>query len=322
MGLRQMREAGTLPNQHEHIQKSDVKDIVKEVARSYFSDDLSKASAAFSYYLLFSIFPLLLLFSSLVAMTEISQVSLLQLLSMLPGDIQRVISPVVTRYLGQISYSDFIRRIIMFSFFGIYFLRRTTGSLMNTVNQIYHLPNRRNGVGQLLFEILSAAGFVFAIVFSFVIVILGRTIYTMVEYFLEIPEPIGWMWSYGRYLLAAGIMFLFVLLLYYFAPNCDMKFRDAAPGTIFTLLVWMIYTWFFTFYLNNINQYDALYGSISAIMVLMLWMYMTSIILFLGFELNYVLMKRKHRNFVCKGKPWYVRRFHKFKEKRKARKEG
>ena len=86
-----------------------------------------------------------------------------------------------------------------------------------------------------------------------------------------------------------------------------MKIRDALPGAVFTLLVWIVCTMIFTFYINNISRYDALYGSLSAIMVLMLWMYMTGIILFLGFELNFILMKRRHRNFICKGKPWYIR---------------
>lgn len=284
-----------------------MRDIIAGLARSYFTDNLSRASAEWSYYLLFSIFPLLLLLSSLVSVTKISQASLLQLLSLLPADIQRIVSPVITRYIGQISYSALARRIIGFSILGIYFLRRTMSSLMHNVNRIYQIPNRRGGIGQLLFEIISAAGFIFAIVCSFVLMILGRSIYALVTRFVEVPAQLLWLWEYGRYVIAIGLMFLFLLLLCYLAPNCIMRIRDALPGAIFTLLLWIVFTMVFTFYINNISQYDALYGSISAIMVLMLWMYMTGIILFLGFELNFILMKRKHRNFVCKGRAWYVR---------------
>lgn len=275
--------------------------------RCYFTDGIPKASAELSYYLLFSIFPLLLLVSSLLSVTSVSQVTLLKILSLLPGDIQRIISPILTRYLGTISVPAFIWRIFSFSILGIYFLSRTMSSLMHTVNRIYNIPNPRGGIGQLIFEILTAAGFIFAIVFSFVLLVLGHTIYSIVSRYIEIPHQMQWMWRYGRFLIAVGLMFAFLMLLCYLAPNCIMRLRDALPGAVFTLAAWVICTVIFTFYISNISRYDALYGSISAIMVLMLWMYMTGIILFLGFELNLILMKRRRRNFVCKGKPWYAR---------------
>lgn len=300
--------------------KKNIKQLALELVRCYFTDNIPKASAELSYYLLFSIFPLLLLVSSLLSVTSVSQVTLLKVLSFFPGDIQRIISPIITRYLGRISPLAFIWRIFSFSILGIYFLSRTMSSLMHTVNRIYNIPNRRGGIGQLIFEVLTAAGFIFAIVFSFVLVILGHTLYNIIGKYVEIPFQLQWLWRYGRFLIAIGLMFLFLLLLCYLAPNCIMRLRDALPGALFTLLAWFICTILFTFYISNISQYDALYGSISAIMILMLWMYMTGIILFLGFELNLILMKRKHRNFICKGRPWYVRLASKRSRRRKNRK--
>lgn len=263
-----------------------------------------------SYYLLFSIFPLLLIISSLLFLTNVSQTNLLHLLSMLPGDIQRIVAPLITRYSGNISSTELGWRMAGFIVLGIYFLRRTMSSLLYNVNRIYGIPNRRGGIGQLLFEILTAGGFIFAIVCSFILLILGRTINAFITKYISIPQQLMWimnLWQYGRYIIPIGLMFLLLLLLCYLAPNCIMKIRDALPGAVFTLLVWIAFTMVFTFYIDNISRYSALYGSLSAIMVLMLWMYMTGIILFLGFELNFILMQRKHRNFICKGKPWYVR---------------
>ncbi|HBI63995.1 MAG TPA: hypothetical protein DDX51_02600 [Clostridiales bacterium] len=299
-----------MPRQSKPAQQPSVRQIVVGLVQSYFTHSLAKASAELSYYMLFSIFPLLLLLSSLLAVTNVSQTSLLHLLSLLPGDVQRIVSPIITRYIGNISYREFFGRLLGFIVLGTYFFSRTMSSLMYNVNRIYNIPNRRGGIGQLIFEILTAGGFVFAIVCSFVLLVLGRLINALFTQFLEIPQQLMWvmeLWHHGRYIIAIGLMFLFLLLLCYLAPNCIMRFRDALPGAIFTLLMWIGGTMLFTFYINHINQYDALYGSISAIMVLMLWLYMTGIILFLGFELNLILMKKKHRNFIVKGKPWYIR---------------
>ncbi|MDY4443020.1 MAG: YihY/virulence factor BrkB family protein [Butyricicoccus sp.] len=279
------------------------------MVRSYFTDGIPKASAELSYYLLFSIFPILLVVSTLMSFLQISQVTLLRFLSLLPGDIQRIISPILTRYLGNLTPFTFISRIIPFSLLGIYFMSRTMSSLLHTVNRIYNIPNRRGGIGQLIFEVICAAGLIFAIVFTFVLWILGRNVRQFVSQYLhlQIPSQLQWLWSSGRFIIAIGFMFLLVLILCYLCPNCIMKLRDALPGAIFTVLTWIVCTVLFSFYITHISQYDALYGSISAIMVLMLWMYLVGIILILGFELNLILMKRSHKNFICKGKPWYVR---------------
>ncbi|MDO4174595.1 MAG: YihY/virulence factor BrkB family protein [Eubacteriales bacterium] len=290
------------------------------MVRSYFTDGIPKASAELSYYLLFSIFPLLLVVSTLMSAMQISQVTLLRMLSLLPGDIQRVISPIITRYLGNTTPFMLIWRIFSFSILGIYFMSRTMSSLMHTVNRIYNIPNRRGGIGQLVFEVLTAAGLIFAIVFSFVLWILGRSIRNFLSNYMELPAQLQWIWSYGRFIIAIGLMFLFILLLCYLCPNCIMRLREALPGAVFTIIAWVICTVLFSFYITNISQYDALYGSISAIMILMLWLYLTGIILILGFELNLILMKRKHKNFICKGRPWYVRVFFNNTKKRRKRK--
>ena len=277
--------------------------------RSYFADSIPKASAELSYYLLFSIFPLLLVMSTLMSAMKISQVTILNILSLLPGDIQRVISPIITRYIGSMSPFTFISRIFVFTILGIYFLSRTMSSLMHTVNRIYGIPNRRGGIGQLIFEVLTAAGLIFAIVFTFILWILGRSIRILVLRYLHIslPEQLTWLWGWGRFLIAIGLMFLFILILCYLCPNCIMKLKEALPGALFTLVAWIICTVIFSFYITNISQYDALYGSISAIMILMLWLYLTGIVLILGFELNFILMKRQRKNFICKRKPWYAK---------------
>ena len=185
------------------------------MVRSYFTDSIPKASAELSYYLLFSIFPLLLVISTLMSAMKISQVTILNILSLLPGDIQRVISPIITRYIGSMSPFTFIGRIFVFTILGIYFMSRTMSSLMHTVNRIYKIPNRRGGIGQLIFEVLTAAGLIFAIVFTFILWIFGRSIRLLVLKYLSIslPEQLAWLWGWGRFLIAIGLMFLFILIL-------------------------------------------------------------------------------------------------------------
>lgn len=282
-------------------------EIAGSMVRRFFSDEISKSSAELSYYLLFSSFPVLLLVSTVVSIFQFSQTTILGFLSLLPADFQHVAGPMLTRFIGKVDMWTLAWRIFSLSLLVVYFLSRAMSSLMRNVNRIYRLPNRRGGIGQLLFEVFIAFSFVVVLYVAAILLILGRTISEFIKRYVELPGAVVMFWESGRFFIAFGLIFLFILILGYLSPNCVMRLRDALPGTIFTIATWLVCTMVFTFYVNYINQYDLIYGSISAIMVLLLWMYMTSVIIYLGFEFNYIMMKRRHCNFVCKGQPWYSR---------------
>ena len=173
-------------------------------------------------------------------------------------------------------------------------------SLMCHVNAIYGVPDARGGLRQFLFEIATAAGLVTAIGLSFGIGVLGSSITTLAASLLAVPTWALALLQYGRGLIALGFVFLFMLVLCYWMPNCRMKWRDALPGAVFILCAWIVCTMVFTFYFNNFSRYDVIYGSIGAIMVLLLWLFMTGIVILLGFVINYITMKRRKRNFIYK----------------------
>ncbi len=285
----------------EHIkQKNIVFYYAVEMGRHFFSDMLTRASAELSYYLLFSIFPLLLLTSLLLSLTHFSTTTLLRIMALFPADIQKILLPSLTRYLGDFQIQPRYGHIIFFSFLAIYFMSRTMSSLMRHVNTIYGIPDARGGLRRLLFELATAAGLVVAIALSFGISVLGNSISMLVASLLSLPSWAVGLIRYGRGLIALGFVFLFMLVICYWMPNCRMKWRDALPGALFILCAWIVCTLVFTFYFNNFSRYDVIYGSIGAMMVLLLWLFMTGIVILLGFVINYITMKRRKRDFIYK----------------------
>ncbi|MGN1015066.1 MAG: YihY/virulence factor BrkB family protein [Butyricicoccus sp.] len=287
-----------------------------EMLRHFFSDNLSRASAELSYYLLFSIFPLLLLTSLILSLTRFSTATLLKIMVLLPEDVQKLLLPSLTRYLGEFQLKPRYGQIIAFGVMAIYFMSRTMSSLVRHVNEIYSLPNVRGSLRQFLFEIATAAGLVLAIGLSFVLNTLWRAIRTMADSLLILPSWLTTLLEYGRNLILPGFIFLFMLTLCYWMPNCKMKWRDAVPGAVFILCAWLVCTVIFTFYFNNFGRYDVIYGSIGAIMVLLLWLYMTGIVILFGFVINFVTMQRRKRNFIYKDQ---LRMLH--RSQKKAKKE-
>ena len=99
------------------------------------------------------------------------------------------------------------------------------------------------------------------------------------------------LWTWLRIPVAIVLMVLAIALIYYFFPNVDQPFVIVSPGSVFAVIVWIIGTLGFSFYLSNFGNYNATYGSLAGVIVLLLYIYISSMVLLLGAELNAVIFK-------------------------------
>lgn len=101
-----------------------------------------------------------------------------------------------------------------------------------------------------------------------------------------IPSELKSFLRIGRYTSLVTVIFLAISLLYYFGPADRRLFKFLSPGSILATLLIMLGSELFSYYINNFNQYNRLYGSIGTLLIIMLWIYVNSIFLIIGFEFN------------------------------------
>ncbi len=89
-----------------------------------------------------------------------------------------------------------------------------------------------------------------------------------------------------KWILVIGLLFLAISFLYYFAPAKKTDFRFISPGSTLATILFIVTSLGFSAYVNNLGQYNKLYGWIGTLMVIMIWLYLNSIALLIGFELN------------------------------------
>ena len=166
-------------------------------------------------------------------------------------------------------------------------------SLMEGFQAAYRLPSGRpflkqRGVAVLLVLIvaLPAIGVSLAILF-------GSRTEAMVVGWLGVardgPELRGWLALLGRairYVFATGTIVFVTGLLYYVGPNQPMKFGSVWPGAMLATSLWLLATTGFAWYVRNIANYNVLYGSIGAVIALLIWMYLLAVIALYGCEFN------------------------------------
>jgi membrane protein len=89
-----------------------------------------------------------------------------------------------------------------------------------------------------------------------------------------------------KWLVIIGVLFFAISFLYYLAPSRKAKFRFMSAGSSLATMLFIFTSLGFSAYVNNFDQYNKLYGSIGTILVVLLWLYLNSISLLIGFELN------------------------------------
>lgn len=155
---------------------------------------------------------------------------------------------------------------------------------------------------------LTALGLSFAIIIALTI---GIALYAVTNFAINylknhISYDISWFWTFlimvARWVVLFGVYFFTVSILYKFGPSSNKQWKFFSPGaTLATFLAVLTFSGF-AYYINNFGAYNKLYGSIGTLIVIMIWMYLNSLILLIGFELNASIALSKQSIKIVKPK--------------------
>ena len=166
-------------------------------------------------------------------------------------------------------------------------------SLMDGFQAAYRLPSGRPFLRQRLIAILLVFTLALPAIGASALLIFGeRFERSLLPGLVGTPdgeEVKTWteiLGSMSRYGLAFVTVVLVTGLLYYFGPNCRKRFRSVWPGAFLSTVLWLGATSGFGWYVRNVARYNVMYGSIGAVIALLVWMYMMAIIALFGCEFN------------------------------------
>ncbi|MEG0918689.1 MAG: YihY/virulence factor BrkB family protein [Anaerovoracaceae bacterium] len=251
-----------------------------------FSDPYYQGFAAqLSFYIMFSIVPVILIVSQI--MTTVFQHSLESavgwILDFTGGSFGDEISGLV---LGGGSGALSIFFVIM----ALWASSRAQFSLMRIANFTLsggettgrgYFRDRIRAIGTMFITLLT-------VIFALVVMVYGEPILKMILSFLNLDANTARIWLYLRWPIALALYFFTIGYNYYFLPINRVRFKDLIPGTIFASIGLLLVTLFYSLYMNNLANYNILYGSLASIIALMFWFYLLSWVLALGILFNKV----------------------------------
>jgi membrane protein len=256
----------------------DLKEEVK-------NDNLTNGAAALGYYLLLAIFPAMISLLTVIPYLPIPnlQGEIMKLLQQaMPQEAASLLSGIVTEVTST-------RRGGLLSFGVIATLWAASNGLyaiMQQLNITYDIKETRSFIKVRGTAILLTLLFGVLMISSFALIVLGQQIQSLMENRIGAGIITRFIFNIIRFGIASSAILGSFALIYYFGPNVKQKFRFITVGSLTGAALLFITSIGFRFYVSNFGNYTATYGSIGAVIILMLWLYVTGLAILLGSEIN------------------------------------
>jgi membrane protein len=274
---------------------------LKLAFKNFREHNMTDRGAGLTYYLVMSLFPALLVIISLLGF--FGQQSLVTDATKYLSDAgaPKSVTSIVDSSLSSIVNSSSGKALIPLIIgvvLGLNSASGAYGAAGRSLNVAYGEPEERGFVKkkgtQLIFTLLVM---VLAIV-ALVCVFIGGGLAVDIFGAIGLGDTVGEVWRYARWLVALVVVMLIFGIIYAFSPDLpDEKFRWVSPGAVFAVILWIIASVAFFFYVSNFSNYNATYGAFAGAVIFLLWLYVTSLVFLLGGELNAVYERME------RGKP-------------------
>ena len=166
-------------------------------------------------------------------------------------------------------------------------------SVIKGLNKAYNKKENRSVIKIYAISMLCTLGITVIIIITILLLVFGRIMGSFLAFNLGLSKEFNFIWNIFRYLMILFSTICIFAAVYRYTPNIKLKWREVMPGAFFSTLGIVIASMGFAFYVNNFANYSIIYGSIGAAIVLMTWLFILSVVIILGGEINSVLFTHK-----------------------------
>jgi membrane protein len=263
-------------------------DIIYSFVRKIKYDHVSSFAGHAALFLLMSLFPMAMFLISIFNYIPIESGQLTRyVFAVVPNGLRPLINQVFAEaYAESTTVLKSFTMIVM-----LFCASRGVYAIIIGMNAVYGIRETRGMVVLYALAIIYVIVFFVVIGLTMIMIVLGNNIFS--KMFKIIPHFAAFysLFKYGKYVVMPILLVGFFMLVYMNVPNRRSQIRYEIPGAMFSTVVWMAYSWGFSFYISNYANYSVTYGSLATIVIFILWLYVTMNIVFIGAEINVVLRK-------------------------------
>ncbi len=259
--------------------------IVRRTLREAFEDNCLGMAAQLSYYFFFALFPALLVLLAIASYFPVERLIddlVARLGSFVPPEALTIISEQIIK----ISNGEQGGLLTVGMLTALWSSSAAMTAIIDTLNRAYDVDETRPWWKVRLIAIGLTVGLSLFILVSFALILVGPTLAEQLANRLSLGPAFEWSWKILQWPLIFALVATGIGLVYYHAPDVEQEWVWLTPGSIIATLVWMAASLGFKFYVAQMGAYTETYGAIGGVMVLMLWFYISGLVILLGAEMN------------------------------------
>jgi membrane protein len=281
--------SGRRPAGPPHPRKGSLGQTLKRTLTEFKEDELTDRAAALTYYAVLSIFPALIALVSIVglvgdpktvtdALTDVvSQIGPASAVDTFKGPIEGL------------TESSSAAGILLIAGIGsaLWTASGYVGAFMRAANRIYEVEEGRSFIKLRPLQMLVTLVLVLLLALVLVALVLTGPLAKAVGSAVGLSDAAVLVWDIAKWPVLLAVVVIMVALLYFASPNAKLGgVKTIVPGAVFALVVWLIASAAFAFYVANFGSYNKTYGALGGVVIFLVWIWITNLAILFGAELN------------------------------------
>jgi membrane protein len=207
------------------------------------------------------------------------------------ANLSRAVPPsageLVQKTLNEIIHSSGAGKVLFGAIAALWSASSGMSAIMETLNRAYHVKETRSYIRKKLISIALTVGTSALVLCAMVLALYGGKLADLVAAHVGLGSVLVYAWKIAQWPVLLAAMLAAFALVYYFAPNIEEPhWTWISPGAAAGLVIWLAASFALRVYLHFFNSYSSTYGSLGAVIILMLWLYLSGFALLLGGEVN------------------------------------
>lgn len=256
---------------------------IKLILDKIKKDHLSAYAAQSAFFIILSAVPFVMLLLTLVQYAPIDSTVLIEgVKDFFPADTSEVLTSVINEVMTKTSGTFVSITVITL----LWTAGKSIMAITRGLNSVYEIEETRNYILLRLISTVYTLVFAIMIIFTLSFLVFGNRIYVWICTKIPFLNDVAAFIISIRTISSMGILTALFLLFYKVLPNKKVKLLHQLPGALFTALGWMISSYIFSIYVDYSTNLSYIYGSLTGIIVTMLWLYFCMNLMFFGAEIN------------------------------------
>ncbi|MGI8544078.1 MAG: YihY/virulence factor BrkB family protein [Aridibacter sp.] len=275
------------------LKNLEIKNFLLILYDKFMEEDVLSSAAQVAFYFSFSIFPLLLFLISLIGMVldsadDLRNELFYYLSQVMPISAYKLLKDTIQ----EITQNSTGGKLTIGLLIALWSASAGVDSLRVALNSVFTLKEKRAWWKTKLLSLIVILGLTVMISFSLGIAIYGWKFLSFLISMAHLPTPSDYILMILQWIVVLALLLSVFALIYNYLPSYpEPKWVWITPGAVTAIILWILLSFILKTYLQYYNTYDRMYGSLGAVIILMLWLYLTALVALLGGIVNACIVK-------------------------------